>query len=299
MFGYVQIRKAELKVKDYDVYHSFYCGLCRSLLKRHGIRGQVTLTYDMTFLVMLLSSYYESEVSVEKRRCIVHPAVKHEERITEMSRYGADMNVLLMYFHFVDDRIDEKSIKALGGIHLYQKAYRKIRDRYPYQCRGIVKALKDLRRIEQQGGRGCGRPARCDGALESARQEEGWGSVAEALAAADSFGDLMRVLFTYDEKDAMRHELQGLAFHLGKYIYLMDAYDDLQEDIRKGRYNPLAKVRTEDAAEFRRRIGALLFDEAAKAAAYFEKLPCLQYRDILRNILYAGIWNRYDKMAEL
>ena len=87
MFGYVQIRKPELKIKDYDTYHSFYCGLCHILYERFGIRGQVTLTYDMTFLVLLLSSYYESEVKTEKRRCIVHPARAHVERMTEMTAY--------------------------------------------------------------------------------------------------------------------------------------------------------------------------------------------------------------------
>ena len=111
MFGYVQIRKPELKIKDYDTYHSFYCGLCHILYERFGIRGQVTLTYDMTFLVLLLSSYYESEVKTEKRRCIVHPARAHVERMTEMTAYGADMNVLLTYFHFVDDKQDEKKAR--------------------------------------------------------------------------------------------------------------------------------------------------------------------------------------------
>ena len=275
MFGYVQIRKAELKMKDYDMYRSFYCGLCHVLGERYGIKGQVTLTYDMTFLVMLLSSYCESDVVSAKRRCLMHPAKTHTERVSEMTAYGADMNVLLSYLHFVDDKEDENSIKATGGIALYRGAYQKIKDRYPEQCRQIVRALRCLRQIEQRDS----------------------GSEEDLQKAADAFGGLMVALFSYDAKDPMLHTLQGLAYHLGRYIYIMDAFDDLGEDIEKNRYNPLKtlynKKLYDDPA-----VEKLLFDEAAKAAAYFEKLPCLQYQDILRNILYAGIWNKWDKKHE-
>lgn len=272
MFGYVQIRKPELKIKDYDTYHSFYCGLCHILYERFGIRGQVTLTYDMTFLVMLLSSYYESEVQKEKRRCIVHPAKPHMECTTDMTAYGADMNVLLTYFHFVDDKQDENSFKATGGIALYRSAYLKIKDRYPLQCKRIVQSLKALRAIELRDN----------------------GSEEDLNAACDSFGRLMAALFSYDEKDPMLHALKGLAYHLGWYIYLMDAWDDLAEDIEKKRYNPLKTLYNKRLYDDKK-VEALLYDHAAKAAAYFEMLPCLQYQDILRNILYAGIWNKFDK----
>ena len=273
MFGYVQIRKPELKVKDYDTYHSFYCGLCHILLERFGIRGQITLTYDMTFLVLLLSSYYEAEVKEAKRRCIMHPAKTHTERTTKITEYAADMNVLLTYFHFVDDKVDENSLKATGGIALYRSAYLKIRERYPLQCRRIVHSLKALREIEKRDS----------------------GSEEDLQAACDSFGRLMAALFSYDEKDPMLKTLKGLAYHLGCYIYLCDAWEDRPEDTEKNRYNPLKTLYNEKRYDDKK-VEAMLFDEAAKAAAYFEKLPCLQYRDILGNILYAGIWNKFDKI---
>lgn len=272
MFGYVQIRKPELKIKDYDTYHSFYCGLCHILYERFGIRGQVTLTYDMTFLVMLLSSCYESEVKITKRRCIVHPAMPHVERMTDMTVYGADMNVLLTWFHFVDDKQDENSLKATGGIAVYHSAYRKIRDRYPKQCKRIVRSLRDLREIERRNS----------------------GSEEDLKKACATFGRLMVALFTFDEKDPMLHALQGLAYHLGCFIYLCDAWEDMPSDIEKKRYNPLKTLYNMNLYDDNR-VEAMLYDHAAKAAAYFEMLPCLQYQDILRNIMYAGIWNRFDK----
>ena len=262
MFGYVQIRKPELKVKDYELYHSFYCGLCHELKERHGLKGQITLTYDCTFLVMLLSSLYELEAEKKTCRCIVHPAKKHALCITDASRYCADMNVLLSWYHFKDDHEDEKSIKAAGGLALYRSDFLKIKKEYACQCRGIAKAMRELAAVEKT-------PA------------------ADALDnGADCFGRLMMCLFSYKPGDIFEHDLNGMAYHLGRFIYIMDAWDDREEDLKKGRYNPLNG--DEDTE-------SLLFDEIAKCSYYFEKLPCLQYGDILRNILYAGVWNKFDK----
>lgn len=262
MFGYVQVRKAELKVKDYELYHSFYCGLCHALKDGHGLKGQITLTYDCTFLVMLLSSLYELDVEESMSRCIVHPAKKHAVSVTDASRYCADMNVLLSWYHFKDDHEDEKSIKAAGGLALYRSDFLKIKDKYPYQCRGIAKAMKALAAVEKSAS---------DDALDK---------------GADCFGRLMMSLFAYRPGDIFEHDLNGMAYHLGRFIYIMDAWDDKEEDAQKGRYNPL---KGDEDTE------ALLFDEMAKCSYYFEKLPCLQYGDILRNILYAGVWNVYDR----
>ena len=107
MFGYVRIRKPELLVKDYECYKGFYCGLCHSLRDTYGLRGQVTLTYDMTFLVLLLSSVYDLAVKEEYKRCIIHPAGKRRVIRTEAADYAADINMLLSYYHFVDDKQDE------------------------------------------------------------------------------------------------------------------------------------------------------------------------------------------------
>ncbi|MCR5249613.1 MAG: DUF5685 family protein [Lachnospiraceae bacterium] len=262
MFGYVQIRKPELKVKDFVLYKSFYCGLCRVLRERYGLKGQISLSYDMTFLVMLLSSYYDMPVESRRARCVVHPAAKHAERITDATRYGADMNLLLTAYHLLDDVRDEGSLPAAAGLSLYRKNFREVRENYPEQSRGIARELGHLRVIEKSGKRPC---------LEE---------------AADCFGRLMVRLFRYRENDPLQHELDGMAFHLGRFIYISDAAEDREEDIKKGRFNPL------DGEED---VEALLLDEIAKCCHYFEKLPCLQYADILRNILYAGVWNRFDR----
>ena len=95
MYGYVIVNKPELKFKEYDRYRSYYCGLCDILREQYGIRGQVSLSYDMTFLVILLTGLYEPQTAYLEERCIVHPVAKHPVRKNEVTSYVADMNVLM------------------------------------------------------------------------------------------------------------------------------------------------------------------------------------------------------------
>lgn len=97
MFGYISINKAEMKFKDYDVYHSYYCGLCKVLKECYGRRGQVTLSFDMTFLVILLTGLYEPDTKTEMVRCIAHPMQKHAAKTNEFTEYAAAINMLLSY----------------------------------------------------------------------------------------------------------------------------------------------------------------------------------------------------------
>ncbi len=257
MFGYVRVRKPELKIKDYDIYRGFYCGLCNCLKERYGLKGRVTLTYDATFLTIFLSSLHGLKAKSRKCRCVVHPAVKHREYITEASLYAADMNILLSWYHLIDDVQDDGSKKAAAATRLFRKAYLELKQRYPLQSEGIAKELKRLRAVEKASG--------------------------SLMEAASCFGRLMMWLFRW-RPYPLQHEVDGLAYHLGRFIYICDAWDDREEDEKRGRFNPL-----EGDAE------PVLMDEIAKASWYFEKLPCPDYLDIMRNILYAGVWNIYDR----
>ena len=110
MFGYISINKAEMKFKDYDVYHSYYCGLCKVLKECYGRRGQVTLSFDMTFLVILLTGLYEPDTKTEMVRCIAHPMQKHAAKTNEFTEYAAAINILLSYYKCEDDWADEHRI---------------------------------------------------------------------------------------------------------------------------------------------------------------------------------------------
>ena len=147
-----------------------------------------------------------------------------------------------------------------------------LKKEYPAQTAKIAKALSDLSIIEASE------------INDSA-----------PLQAASCFGRLLAAIMTVKE-DAYTRDISHMAYYLGRFIYLMDAYDDLEKDLKSGSYNPLKMMYNE--TDFETRAEDLLRNEAAKAAWYFERLPILQYGDILRNILYAGIWNRFDEMKQ-
>ena len=270
MFGYVTICEPELKMKDLRKYKAYYCGLCRKLKEDYRTMGQMTLTYDMTFAIILLSSLYEAENRMSQHRCKVHPVKKQAMIENEITQYAADMNILLAYYHMKDDWEDEKKISGFLGGGLLKKKAEKIAQTYPRQSRVIRESLQELSECEKANSQDIDRPAGC-------------------------FGRLMADLFVYKE-DMWEETLRRMGFFLGKYIYLMDAYEDLEEDLKKQCYNPLKKLHEE--TDYEERMRQILCMMIAECSAQFEKLPCLLDVDILRNILYDGVWNRYHKIQK-
>lgn len=265
MFGYITIDKMELKMKDYYRYQAYYCGLCRTLKERHGRFGQMTLTYDMTFLIIVLTSLYEQEEKSEQHRCLAHPTAKHWMLSNEFSQYAADLNIALAYHNFIDDWSDEKKLSGLAGATYLKRSYQKIAKNYPRQCKVIEEELRKLSECEQSN-------------------EENLDVVSQC------FGRLMGELFVYKE-DIWQENLRQLGQYLGQFIYLLDAYDDLEEDKKKGNYNPLMKMsEQEDYEETCDDILQMLMAECARA---YERLPIVKNTDILHNILYNGVWMKY------
>lgn len=271
MFGYVTIDKPELKVKEFYRYKSYYCGLCRTLKEEYGFRGRMTLSYDMAFLVLFLTSLYETPTKELQSHCPLHPVKKIPMLQNEISEYGAKMNILLVYFKCEDDWKDDKSLKGIAGMHLFRKKAKELCKEYKRQAQVIQKQLKVLAVYEE-------------------KQEE------TLDLAAGAFGKLMAELFVYKE-DMWEQELRNFGFYLGKFIYIMDAYDDLEEDLKTGSYNPLKAVKknNKDDNDYENTVQQILVMMMAEATAAFEKLPLLWDSEILRNILYSGVWAKYNK----
>ncbi len=268
MFGYVTIYKPELKMKDFYQYKAYYCGLCKTLKERYGRFGQMTLTYDLTFLIILLTSLYERELTREGHHCIIHPLKKHEMVWNEISEYAADMNIALTYHHFLDDWEDEKNLSGFLGTFVLRHKYKRIYKQYPRQCEKIVECLKTLQVCEKN-------------------EESNLDQVSR------SFGELMAELFVF-RQDQWEEPLRRLGFFLGKFIYFMDAYEDLEKDKKKGNYNPLKSLAKKESYEAD--CENILVMMMAECTSAFEKLPCLLHGDILKNILYEGVWVKYDKI---
>lgn len=267
MFGYVTICEPELKMKEWRKYRAYYCGLCKTLKERHGNIGQMTLTYDMTFAVILLTSLYETKGQVSTHRCKTHPMKKQTMIQNEITAYCADMNVLLAYYHMVDNWEDEKKVSGLVASKALHSKVKKIERRYKRQSKAIQKELRKLSEYEKENCQNIDLPAGC-------------------------FGRLMEELLVYKE-DMWEQTLRKIGFFLGKFIYIMDAYDDLEKDIKERCYNPLKNLRFEE--DYEEKCYQMLQMMIAECSTAFEQLPCLSDVEILRNILYAGVWTKYRK----
>lgn len=267
MFGYVTVNKLELKVREYNRYRGYYCGLCYVLKKRHGSLGRITLTYDMTFLIILLTALYENETTEAMQRCLVHPAKKHLAVWNEISEYAADMNIALTYHHLKDDWKDEHSYLGLAGSSILRKKYEIIQKQYPRQCKEIERALNELAQCELRGEEEIDIVSRC-------------------------FGELMEAIFVYKD-DVWQSYLKKIGFYLGKYIYILDAYDDMEKDKKNNSYNPLLKWSEKE--DFHEKCQEILNMMMAECTKEFEKLPIEKELGILKNILYLGVWNKFDE----
>ncbi|MFI3207602.1 MAG: DUF5685 family protein [Eubacteriales bacterium] len=275
MFGYVTVHKPEMKIKDFEKYRAYYCGLCKSLKEHYGFVGQMTLTYDMTFAIVLLTSLYETEMELSSHRCVVHPMRKHRMLQGEITEYAAAMNVVLAYYHCEDDWNDEKKLSGFASATLLKKKVKKIEEEYPRQCSVIREKLNELQEYEKQENTHIDMVAGC-------------------------FGELMSEFFVYRE-DRWEESLRKIGFYLGKYIYIMDAFDDIEKDMKKKSYNPLKELYMEQQGHlevFESKCWEMLQMMIAECSVEFEKLPCLEDIDILRNIIYDGVWTRFNEKVQ-
>lgn len=263
MFGYVIADASQLTEAQAARYRACYCGLCRALRRQYGLASRLTLTYDMTFLTLLLSSLYEPEEQSDEERCLAHPIHVHSYFETDVTRYAAAMNAALAYYNCLDDWHDERKLMALAEAKLLKKALLDAQARYPRQCQKMQEALSRM------------------AALEAEHE-------ASADALAGEFGNLMAELFVYRE-DRWEQPLRAFGQSLGRFIYLLDAACDLQDDLKKGRFNPLSRLPDTSAPALRQLLTLLIGD----ASAQFERLPLVQDEDILENILYSGVWARF------
>lgn len=270
MFGYIIPNYDELKVRELKEYRQYYCGLCRCLKERYGIKGQITLTYDMTFLGLLLTSLYEPEITVKSCRCVAHPAKRHEYIQSEYLYYAADMNILLMYYKCLDDWKDEHKVIKASYAGLLKRAGSKVKEKYPDKAARIQDGLDKLSMAEKE---------------KNPVLDE----------AAGYFGDICSSLFVY-KKDEWSEDLSRIGYFIGKFIYLLDAYEDLEDDINGERYNPYIIMCKEDGFDEKvRQILVMMMSEVGRA---FERLPILENIQILKNIIYSGVWCRYDAVCK-
>ena len=267
MFGFVTADLSLLSDEQRRRYKSFYCGLCLSLKQRHGSLARFTLTYDMTFLVMFLTSLYEPYLMRGETPCPAHPLSTRQFFQSDVTDYAADMNIALAYLNCLDDWQDELNAAALAGAKALKSSYERVCRDYTRQCGVIKECMARLKKIEDE-------------------------RVAAPDAAATAFGDLMAELFVMRE-DIWADTLRRFGRALGQFVYVMDACIDLKGDKRAYKYNPFVYLygRLDEQQRFRDILQTLLAD----CIESFERLPMIQDADIIKNILCSGVWIKFNR----
>ena len=266
MFGYVQANIGELTKEQKLRYQSVYCGVCRRIRAQSGQLARLGLQYDMAFLSLLLMSLYEPEETSGKRACALHPVRQHPWNDNPFVRYAADMNVALAYYKAMDDASDEGRAAAKFMSRVYGKGLEAIEKAYPRQCRAMADCIVQLAALEKEGCANADEPASC-------------------------FGRLMAELLVYRE-DLWADSLREMGMALGRYIYLADAANDYSRDRRKNQYNPFLAMGMEEDYDTWEQYLVLAM---GRCTACYERLPLVQDKEILDNILYSGVWQEYRR----
>ena len=256
----------ELKFKEYYSYKGYYCGLCKCLKTKYSNKSRLTLNYDMTFLILLLSSLYEPENKISNERCIVHPSQKQLVIQNDITEYAASLNVLLSYYNMVDNWNDDKNYKSLLVSKMLQGEFKKSSSELLSKANVIKQRLENISRLENE-------------------------KTKDIDAVSNEFGHLMEEMFLY-KKDHWEKSLRKIGFYLGKYIYFFDAYEDMKKDEVNNSYNPFINLDLENKEEYAKN---LLMLNLSMLSDEIEKLPLVQDKGIIDNIIYSGILNKLDK----
>ena len=266
MFGYVVINKPELKIKDFEKYQQYYCGLCQSLKNTHGKKSQLTLNNDLTFVGVLLTGLYEPKETTKKIRCPLHPIHAKIVRSNTCLDYASDMTIVLTYYKLDDDIQDENSLKSKVFQTILHKQFEQVKNKYPQKVKKILDQLEKIHQLEKE-------------------------NCTDLDMISGCFGHVMGEIMVYQD-DIFKDDLYNMGYYLGKFIYLIDAFEDIEEDIHKNNYNPLKdKFKNNDFQEYCYHILEMMI---SKSSFYFEKLPIIENVDILKNIIYSGIWTKFE-----
>lgn len=276
MFGYIRPFQPELKVKEDNKYKAYYCGLCKTLGQQYSLASRMSLSYDASFLYFFLSSLISAKEEPYSKRCVFHPQKKKLFIINEAADYAAGINILLTYYKLADDRVDNGnplySVLKWG----YSGVFRHAAQHYPKAEASLTKHLENLHALERQREKSVDLPA-------------------------NEFASLLAELFALAPFEQIsqnqRDHLHGFGYNLGRFLYLLDAYDDLAEDIKKGRYNPFALQYgyrsgisvQEFRKSFREEASFNLYFSLAEAVRHYEQLGIEKNTDMIDNILYLGL----------
>ncbi len=282
MFGYVRPFKPHMRICEFEIYNAVYCGLCKILGKNYGFISRMTLSYDFTFLGLMELALNDSEAELEPQRCIAHPLKKKScLKSPDGLDYTAAAASILIYNKIKDDIADRKSAAKLIPMFMLQfekKAYKKASAKYPELSNYISEQMEQQNKLEAENCKSIDR------------------------AAEPSSNILAEIASGLSDKPEEKRILRRFGYLLGRYIYITDAFDDVEKDFRSRGFNPLivgdsaihklnmeeVQKKTEDSINFT--LGAL-------ADAYVQ-LELKRYKPITDNIVYLGLKNTFYEMIK-
>ncbi|WP_346869012.1 DUF5685 family protein [Clostridium sp. UBA5119] len=279
MFGYVTPYKMELKIKDYEMFKAYYCGLCISIKNNFSNLCRMTLNYDMTFLGILLDSLEYSKHKYVVTKCIAHPMKKRPKVIDNRALdYAAFCNVSLVYYKLLDDYNDDNSLSKKFISMYIKKFINKSKEDLSPILVNIEENIKKLSFLE--------------------KSEE----IISIDELSDPFASLTAFIVSYYYKDEnFYNELYDLGYNLGRWIYIIDAFDDLKEDMEKHKFNALNKAFNVENLPYEdliikqsSRIEFNLIMSANSTSEALDKLPINKNKDLLFNILQLGLMNKIE-----
>ena len=271
MFGYVRPSPERLTPREQEDFTAIYCGLCHTLQRRYGLPARMVLNYDLAFLAILLDEGEPCDGC--QKRCMIHPLKKRPcARPSAALDTAADYSVILTWWQLRDGVADHGfwgGLKYRLAARLLQGAYRKARKAQPAFDEHTSRHLAQLAALEME-------------------------NCASVDRAADAFAGLLAGAADGIE-DPVRHRvLQQMLYHLGRWIYLADAADDLKKDEKSGSYNPVAlRFSLEQGKlteESRLELASTMDRSVEMMAAAFELLDFGQWTGIIRSVVYEGLY---------
>ena len=267
MFGYVRPFTPELKVRELEDYKAVYCGLCRTMGKRHGFLARFALNYDFAFLAMLLSAG-DASCRTTQCRCPAHP-FRRRKMCIQMTALdvAADESMILSYHKLQDDVADHGFLRGLPAriaSFALRRAYRKAAAAQPEFDRNVVACLKELHMLEQEKSSSLDRPA-------------------------DTFARILKAAAPVTGEEGRDRALEQLLYHVGRWIYLIDAWDDRNQDGQTGAYNPVLERFAHRPEEHVQDMRVTLLHSRNLAISAYGLIQSHQWDGILSNILYLGL----------
>ena len=320
MLGYVKIDKGELKVREYEVYTGYYCGVCKSIGRRYGQLPRMVLSYDAAFLAILLASLSDESDAPVQEHCIAHPVIKKKTVIRNRAiDYAGDVMLILAWYKLADDAADEGKAYAKPVMLMMKRIFRRLNRLYPELCSSIENHLSALSALEREKCASIDMAAEAFSKIMEDIFTEGLQAVYGSEPPQQTSPGADRSDYGISGASGMQNGPCGFAspgndtrellaragYHLGKWVYMIDAVDDIEENMESGAYNPLLfrfkfDAANETADEFRARIEPdlrfNLYHYLAMLSRCTDSLDIRKNAGIIENVIYFGLNRKTEEI---